>query len=386
MKLTFAKENLMTAAAAAQSMVNVQTSLPVLANVLIETQGERAVFVATDLESSVRISVPAKVESPGRTTAPARTFEALVRELPEGEVLLELENDLLKVQTEDNSYHLQTMPAEDFPSWPELQPHATLTLGQAELAKMINAVLFAIPQRDPRKVLLGSFFDVKDNHLVIVSTDGKKLGYCRRELTELVGASEISAIVPHKILSEVQRNLGEEGEVKIQMAERQVAFDLGDAVYLANKIEGTYPNYEMVIPKEINRELKFDRDDFAAAIRRASVISEEKNNSIILRIEPERARISSRTYDVGDYEGRFPIEYDGVPFDIAYNHKFVTEVMRIMEDKVVSMRIKQIDSPVIFVNETDPDFIYLIMPIKMSDLTDFGESAGAEEDEETATE
>ncbi|MCX7017257.1 MAG: DNA polymerase III subunit beta [Candidatus Sumerlaeota bacterium] len=382
MKVTFAKDQLVKAATVAQSLVNAQSSLPVLANVLIEAEEDKVVFVATDLESSVRCTVAAKIDEPGRTTAPARTFAELARELPAAEVNLELEGDLLKVQAEENSYHLQTMPAEDFPSWPQLSAHATLTLGQGELAAMLNRVLFAVPQRDPRKVLLGALFDVRAGHLVVVATDGKKLGYTRRPLVDCAGAKEIQAIVPHKILAEVQRNLGVEGDVRVLIAERQVAFDLGDVVYLSNKIDGTFPNYEMVIPKEINRELKFDRDEFGAAIRRASIISEDKNNSIIMRLEPERARITSRTYDVGDYEGRLPITYEGEPFDIAFNHKYLTEVMRIIEQKPVTMRIKRIDSPVVFVNDTDPDSLYLIMPIKMSDLADFSGEEAEEEKEQ----
>src|SRR5690606_28024517 len=137
---------------------------------------------------------------------------------------------------------------------------------------------------------------------------------CRRELSEVVGDRETSAIVPHKILIEVQRALMAEGEVKILIGDRQVAFDMGDVIFMANKIDGTYPNYQMVIPKEVAREVKFGKNEFAAAVRRASIISEEKNNSIVLRIEPERARITSRTYDVGDYEGRFPINYEGEAF------------------------------------------------------------------------
>ena len=333
----------------------------------------------------MRCTVQAKVDAPGKTTAPARTFSELVRELPSGEVNLELEGDLLKVQADENSYHLQTMPAEDFPSWPQLNPHSTLTLSQSELLAMLGRVLFAVPQRDPRKVLLGALFDVKEGDLVVVATDGKKLGYTRRPLTEIIGAKEISAIVPYKILAEVQRNLGAEGDVKVEIAERQIAFHLGNVVYLSNKIDGSFPNYEMVIPKDISRAAQFDRDAFGAGIRRASVISEEKNNSIILRFEQERARITSRTYDVGDYEGRIPVTYDGAPFDIAFNHKYLTEVMRIIEDKAVTMRVKQITSPVIFQNDADKDSLYLIMPIKMSDLTDFGdgetESETGEEEE-----
>ncbi len=327
----------------------------------------------------MRCTVQANVETPGKTTAPARTFAELVRELPSGEVCLEQEGDLLKVQAEENSYHLQTMPATDFPSWPKLKPHTTITLGQAELEGLLNRVLFAVPQRDPRKVLLGVYFDIGDGNLIAVATDGKKMGYCRRPLVELLGTKEISAIVPHRILAEVERSLGLEGDVKIQIAERQVAFDMGDVVYLSNKIDGTYPNYDMVIPKEINRVVKVDRDAFAAEIRRASIISEEKNNSIVMRVEAEKAQITSRTYDVGDYTGQMAVSYDGEAFDIAFNHKYLTEVFRIMAEKDVAMRVKTITSPVLFVNESDEDTIFLIMPIKMSDLTDFGDSG--EEDE-----
>lgn len=380
MKATFTKQDLVKAAGACQSLVNPQSALPVLSNVLIEAKDAEAVCVATDLDSSVRCKIPAQVEEAGKTTVPARTFSELVRELPDGDVILELEGELLKVTAEENHYHLQTMPAEDFPAWPKLDAHATLTLGQADLAAMLNRVLFAIPQRDPRKVLLGAYLDAKAGYVAAVATDGKKMGYCRRPLAEVSGAKEISAVVPQKILNEVARALGAEGDVKVMIGERQVAFDLGSTIYLSNKIDGAYPNYELVIPKDIRRTVKFDRDEFAADIRRASIISEERTNSIILRVEPGGARITSRTYDVGDYEGRFAVSYDDEPFDIAFNHKYLNEVMRIMAEKEVAMRVKQIDSPVIFMNESDEDTIFLIMPIKMSDLADLG--PGEEEDDE----
>ncbi len=382
MKLTFGREELVKAATVTQSLVNPQTSLPVLSNVLVEAEGDRCVFVATDLEASVRCSVPAKVDVAGRVTVPAKTFSELARELPNAEIHMELAGDLLEIHAEGANYHLQTMPPEDFPSWPQLDPKATLTIGQGELGLMLGRVIFAIPARDPRKVLLGALFDVQSGQLSLIATDGKKMGFTRREVVDCHGESEITAIVPHKILVELQRALGSEGEVRVMIAERQVAFDMGDVIFLSNKIDGTFPNYSMVIPapEDIQREVRFDRDEFAAVIRRASIISEEKNNSIIIRVAPRKARITARTYDVGDFEGDLIVDYEGEPFDIAFNHKYLTEIMRIMEDKAATMKIKQTKSPVLFVNESDLNTIYLVMPIKLSDLADLGEDTRDGED------
>lgn len=372
MKLRFAKDVLAHATAVTQSLANAQSSLPILANILI-TAGKdgRAVFEASDMESCVRCTVEAEVTKAGSTTVHAKRFHAIVAGLPEGDVDLDFSGQLAGISGGGKDYNLTTQSPEDFPSWPDLQAGTTIEIEQAALKRILSHVLFALPQRDPRKVLLGSLFDIKDNELICVATDGKKLGLSRQALAKVEGIQPAQAIIPGRILHEVHRNLKDEGTLRLLIGERQIAFDMGNIVYLSNRIDGVFPNYEMVIPNEFTKEILLPRADFISEIHRASLISEERNNSIIMRFEPGRIEFTARTYEVGSFRGTLDIDYQEDPFDIAFNHVYLSETFRVIEGDKVLMKMKQNNAPVVFVMPENPNSLFLVMPIKLTDIAEY---------------
>ena len=373
MKLRFEKDVLAYATATTQGVANPQSSLPILGNILISARPDGVVFTASDMESCVRCTVKGEVDEPGRVTVPARTFHSIVKELPSGSVELDFSSALAPISSGDNQYQLTTQSPDDFPTWPDLQAGTTLTIEQSALKRILNNILFALPQRDPRKVLLGALFDIKDNELICVATDGKKLGLSRCDVPEIAGAQPTSAIIPNKILNEVSHNLRDEGMVRLLIGERQIAFDMGDLVYLSNRIDGIFPNYEMVVPTEFNKMIRLNRSAFIEGVRRAAIISEEHNNSIIMRFEAGRVSFNSRTFEVGSYQGSVEVGYDGDPFVIAFNHTYLTDTFRVIASDEVVMKVKQNAAPVVFVQPDDDKSLFLVMPIKLTDIAEFGE-------------
>lgn len=374
MKLRFEKNILEQATAITQSVANPQSSLPILGNTRITASPEgNVVFDASDMESCVQYTVQADVEEPGSTTVPAKHFHNIVRELPQAQVELDFSSNLAGIVCEGNQYQLTTQSPDDFPNWPDLTAGTTVSIEQATLKRILSHVLYALPQKDPRKVLLGAFFDLKDNHLIVVATDGKKLGLSQCDVPEVEGVQPASAIIPHKILAEVQSHLGDEGMVRLLIGERQIAFDLGNLIYLSNRIDGIFPNYDMVIPDEFTKEIRLPRGVIVSAVRRASIISEEQNNSIIMRFEPGKIRFSSRTYELGSFQGDLGIDYDGEPFDIAFNHLYLSETLRIADSEEIVMKVKQNTAPVVFVMPESDESLFLVMPIKLTDIAEFGE-------------
>lgn len=371
MKLRFEKEVLNFATASTTSVANPQSSLPILANILISATKDKVVFEASDMESCVRCTVEGEISEPGAVTVHAKTFHNIVREMPPGTVDLDFSQQLAAITSGKNQYQLTTQTPEDFPTWPDLQAGTTITLEQAAFKRMLSHVMFALPQRDPRKVLLGALFDIKDNELVCVATDGKKLGLSRVALPEVEGAQPVSAIIPQKVLHEVHNNLKDEGSLRLLIGERQVAFDLGNLIYLSNQIDGAFPNYEMVIPAEFTREIRIQRGAFLEAIRRAAIISEERNNSIIMRFKTGEIQFRSHTYDVGSFTGSLEVPYEGESFDIAFNHVYLTDSFRVIDSDEVIMKIKQSTAPVVFVMPEDDASLFLVMPIKLTDLPEF---------------
>jgi DNA polymerase-3 subunit beta len=372
MKAVFKRADLSMATSVVHNVVNQQSSLPILSNILIRAEESRAVFLASDLESYVRCEVPAEVEAKGEVTVPARTLAEMVRVLPDADIVLAIEEDRVRVSAEGLSYDLVSMDPADFPAWPELKPMATIELSQQVLLRIIERILFAIPQKDPRRVLLGGYFDVQDRTLKAVSTDGKKLSFVQTEADSRTGEEAISAVVPQKVLSEIAKTLGDEGNVEIHFGERQVAFDLKNVKYISNIIEGNYPNYDLVIPKTFERTMALPRERLRALTRQASIISDEKSNSVVLTFADNQLRVKAMTYDIGSYAGALPIQYDQETFEIVFNHRFLGEILDKIEGEEVMLKANKPVSPAVFTGKDATDFLFVIMPIKLADLAEAG--------------
>ncbi len=381
MKISFNKNDLTYAVNVVQSIVNPQSSLPILSNILIEANiGGEVEFISSDLETCVRCTIPADVSGEGKVTIPASKLVDIVRVVPEDSVHMEEEEKRLKIQCLSNTYRLAVMPPKDFPKWPEVEPVTSFTLPQKVLKNVINKILFAIPQREPRRVLLGGLFRLKDEKLVCVGTDGKKLGYAEAEAGNLEGKKPNEAIVPHKVLQELIRILADEGEITIKIGQRQIAFELGRVKIVTSQIDGTYPEYDLVIPKQFNHIIKTNQEALQDAVRRAAIISEEKTHAIMFKFQPERALLSAVSYDVGSYEGMLPITYDGEEIEVAFNHKFLQEIIRAVDEEEVLIKIKSNEEPIIINGADKTDYFFLVMPITFFEAHDTTSSMNEDED------
>jgi len=386
MKAVFKRADLAMATNVVHNVVNLQSSLPILANILIRASDAKALFMASDLEANVRCEIAAEVEKAGVVTVPARTLADMVRVLPDTDVILELEGNRVRVRCETLSYDLVTMDPEDFPAWPEVKAKATLELPQKTLRKLIERMIFAVPQKDPRRVLLGGFFDVHDRQLRCVATDGKKLAFVQCESDSRTGQEKISAVVPHKVLSEVSKTLGDEGTVRILFGERQISFDLKQIKYVSNVIDGTYPNYELVIPKTFERTITLPKEALRALIRQAAIISDEKSNSVILHFAEDELKLTAMTYDIGSYAGSLPISFTQEEFQIVFNHRFLSEILDAIETSEVLLKANKPVSPAVLCGKDVTDTLYVIMPIKLADLAEPEEPEEETEEKESEEE
>jgi len=368
MKVIFERQPLASGIALIHNIVSTTTSMPILSNILIEASAEETTISGTDLESFGRVRLKARVEETGRVTAPAHLLADIVRLLPEGEVSLETSGARMTIQCNRNTYQLSTMPADDFPDWPLLQPETTLLLRQADLKRVLHNTMFAIPTRDPRKVLMGIFFDVADGRLTCVATDGRKLGKTVIEPIEIRGAAKIQAIIPERILKEIDHAIGEEGEIELVLTERQIMFTLSNLCYVSNRIEGTYPKYEAVIPQSFKRTIRIQKNNLADAINRAAILAERKHHSIVLKFVNHQIEINAQSFEDGSYEGVVETDYEGEPFKIAFNYQYLQEIFKVTPDAVVDMKLKENTAPVVFECESDLDSLFLVMPVRMADV------------------
>ncbi|NUP89384.1 MAG: DNA polymerase III subunit beta [Candidatus Sumerlaeia bacterium] len=367
MRVVFKRDALVHATGVVQSLVNPQNTLPILANVLVEASDEAVRFSASDLESCVRCEVAAEVETGGVITLPAKKLVEIVKELPNSDIRLTLDGTSVTIECERIHERLCGLDPEDFPQWPTVKPEATLELPQRDVREIIEKVIFAVPTKDPRKVLLGALFDVKDGTLRTVATDGKKLAFIEKGLPEKTKGKGTSVIVPHKVLAELQRQLADEGTVKMVIGDRQVVFDLGSIVYVSNRIDGQYPNYELAIPKDFDKEVVLERAPLAAAIRRAAVISDERSRSVVMKFAENRLELNAMSFDVGSMKEELAIDYGFEPFELAFNWQFLLEVLRAIDEDKVLVRMNKPISPTIFRPAEADHYRYVVMPIKITD-------------------
>jgi DNA polymerase III subunit beta len=375
MRIRFKKSDLLQAVGVVQSVANPQSTLPILSNVLITTEHDNlAVFLATDFETRVRVEIPAEVDSKGSATVPARTFNDLVKELPDdGEVIFESLEKGASIRCREIRAELATMPANDFPEWPKMETKVSLDIPQKELKRLLDKVLFAVPTRDPRKVLLGSLFEIRANSLTAVATDGKILAMMKIPLqTEFsAGGGSHNVIVPHKILEELGKHLGDDGNVTFSFDDRQLSFRLNRILYFSNQIEGKYPNYDAVVPKEFSRELRFQKPPMISAIRRASILTDMKNNAITLSFAGDKVVVEGESYDKGRIHEEIPAVSDDEPFKIVFNYKFISEVLKALDKEEVVLQVNQPTTPAVFRGAESPDAFYLVMPIKLTEVPDY---------------
>lgn len=380
MKVIFDRQPLASGISLIHNVVSSTTSMPILANVLIEAREEEAFVSGTDMESFGRVRLKARVEEAGRVAAPAKLLTDIVRLLPDSEVTLETNGARMVITCNRNTYQLSTMSADDFPEWPRLTPLTTLTLRQADLRRVLHNTMFAIPSRDPRKVLMGVLFDIADGKLTCVATDGRKLGKTVIEPVEIIGQPQLHAIIPERILKEIDHAIGEEGEIQLAIADRQVMFTLSNLCYVANKIEGTYPKYESVIPASFKRTIKVQKNSLADAIDRAALLAERKHHSIVLKFVTGQIEINAQSFEDGSYEGIVETDYSGEPFKIAFNHQYLQEIFKVTPDPVVDMKIKESNAPVVFECPSEAEAIFLVMPVRLADAEgESGEPVTAED-------
>ncbi len=347
------------------------TTLPVLSNMLIDaSETDRVLFLGTDLESFVRIRVPATIKGGStRLTVPADKMAELVGLLPSGAtVRLIDEGGHVRIVCESNEYNLVTLPPDDYPNWQPESPTIRFTITQKQLKALLDAVLYAVPSKDHRRVLMGALMELQPEGVRLTATDGKKLSRMRVPKTESEGEGVQRAVVSGKLLNDVRRVLRDEGLVTVELGHKQVCFLVDHVEYRTNMIEGKYPDCDAVIPKDFPHQVRLNRNQFEAAARRAGVVSEDKTKSIILKFEDNRCHFTSMAADVGTFSGDVPVEYQDKPLEIAFNYQLMIETLNSFSHPDIKLNIKSEQSPCVLICDEEPEHLCVLMPIKLADI------------------
>ena len=343
---------------------NLARRLPILANVLLEASEETLRLTATDLEVGVRVSVPAKVADAGSVTLSARKLVDIVKELPSVPLSLKVqENAWVALRCGGASYKLVGLGPGDFPAVAEGGSANWVTLDGKLLRDMLTQTTFAISHDESRYALNGVLFTLRDRELRLVATDGHRLALAVR----LLGSAgpSMSGIVPRKAVQEIARTVGSGETVEVAIGDNQFMLRMPNVLLIARLIEGTFPNYEQVVPRAHPHRLVLSRGGLAAALRRVSVLSEERTKPTKFFLSPGVLKLSAYSPDFGEAEEQLEVEYAGEDMTIGFNSRYVLDALGAQQGEQVVLEVKDGLSPGVIKSFEDDGSLCVIMPMRI---------------------
>ncbi|MBT62247.1 DNA polymerase III subunit beta [Coraliomargarita algicola] len=357
------------------NVVATRSTMPILSNVLIEAEEGHISLTTTNLDLGIRCRIKAEVSEPGSTTLPVRKLATIVRELPVNEVFVETsDSNQAKITSGGSLFKIMGLSAEEFPPLPTFENRKVFELSQDKIVNMLKSVSYAQSTDENRYILNGVYFNFADEKLTLVATDGRRLGLTALEL-EISEDNAGSLILPAKTVGELERLMGKGEAVKVAFNDRQAAFEIAideagdsgliDHLYLVSKIvEGNYPNYRQVIPKETEHRVKIERELMLECVHRAALVTSDKSNSVKLKVSKNLLEISGSSTEYGESHESMAIAYDGPEVQVAFNPQFLMEPLKALTKDEVFFEFKDELSPGLF--KTLDNFICVIMPLRLN--------------------
>ncbi len=372
MRLTLERANLLRSLNHVHRVVERRNTIPILSNVLLRAEGSQLQLKATDLDIEIFETVPAMVEQSGATTVPAHMLYEIVRKLPEGaEVQLASEADSasLRVSAGRSRFTLQTLPESDFPDITAGKPTHKFAIDAKTLAGLIGRTQFAISTEETRYYLNGIYLhsveDGKKLFLRAVATDGHRLA--RAQVPAPKGCEGMPGIIiPRKAVGEIQKLTEDpEANVTIELSDTKIRVGVGDVVLTSKLIDGTFPDYNRVIPTGHDKHLTVDRASFAGAVDRVSTISSERGRAVKLHLDAGQLVLSVNNPDSGTATEELPAEYDASPLEIGFNSRYLLDIAGQLGGDSAIFELADSGSPTLIRDTADDTAIYVLMPMRV---------------------
>ena len=372
MRLTIDKPGLARALAHVASVVERRNTIPILSNVLISTAKNELKLTATDLDMELVETVPCKAKGEGATTVPAHMFHDIVRKLPEG-ADIELDRDgeqgRLSITSGPAQFSLQTLPADDFPALSVDDLGYSFTLSAGDLKRLIEKTRFAISTEETRYYLNGIYLHAASSGgkpmLRAVATDGHRLAQVELPLPS--GAKDMpGVIVPRKTVIELSRLVEDgEGEVRVELSPSKIRVSTPRVVLTSKLIDGTFPDYERVIPQGNDKKMEVDNAAFAQAVDRVSTLSSDKGRAVKLTISDGKLTLSVNNPDSGSATEELPVEYGFDPLEIGFNARYLLDISGQLESGTAEFQLADPGSPTMVRDGKDASALYVLMPMRV---------------------
>lgn len=371
MKLIIERAALLKSLGHVQNVVERRNTIPILSNVKLNAGDGKLSLNATDMDLDIVDATEAQVSEPGETTAPAHTLYEIVRKLPDGaEVELDATagDGQMVLRSGRSRFTLSCLPAGEFPVMSGGELPVSFDLAALELKDLIDKTRFAISTEETRYYLNGIYLHAAENSAPVlraVATDGHRLASAEADLPN--GAGEMpGVIVPRKTVQELHKLIEEtETEIRVSMSDAKIQFSFDGVVLTSKLIDGTFPDYERVIPQGNDKDLKVERKAFGDAVDRVSAISTEKSRAVKLTMEAGKLVLSASSPESGSATDELETDYAGERLEIGFNSAYLLEIMRQVEGDTINMSMSDAASPTIIREEGDDSALYVLMPMRV---------------------
>ena len=364
MKVSIARSELLNALSVVGKGMSARSTLPILSGVLLSATGGDITLQSTDLEISIRHTASALVEQEGQIVLPGRLLSDIVRNLPEAAVTIETDGETAHVRCQQSSFTVRTLNPADFPKFPRVDIDKSITLPTATLISMVRQVSRAVSRDETRAILTGILLVIEGPSMRMVATDSYRLAV--REVVLDTFSEGVEVVIPGKALEEVTRLVGDCEEVVLGVSENQIVFEFGSSVFVTRRIEGSFPNYKQLIPKESETTATLSAEDLAGAVKRVSLMA--LHNSplrIVINATDQTLSLSATTQDVGDASEDLMVSAEGRDTEIAFNHGFLMDGITSASSETVRIEIQNSQKPGLIKTDGDEGFLYLLMPVRL---------------------
>ena len=374
MKIKIARDELLTGLQRIQGVVEKRNTMPALSNMLLETKQDGVELVATDLEIGIRGHYKAEILEPGSVSVSARKVYEILREMPDSEITLTTqENNWVQIQAGKSQFKIVGLAASEFPALPAVEREGRIAISGSGLASLIRKTLFAVGDNDARYILNGLLITLlssdKKATLRLVGTDGHRLAVAESELPQDAVSElpkEIKAIIPRKAAQEMRRLLEEEaGEPLLGFTKNLVTFQKSGLLLTSRVMEGTYPNYQQVIPKDNSKKAVVNRGALEGALRRVAVLSRDKTNAVRITLDSGVLTLYASNPDLGEATEEVSIGYRGESLTTGFNARYLLDALGAMDSDTVQMEMKSALSPCVLRPEGEPGVLCVVMPMKV---------------------
>lgn len=366
MKVICNRGALLEAISVAGNAVASRTPKPVLQCVKLTAADDKLTIAATDLEVAIRYSdAQVQIEQPGETLLPADKFRDIVRESVDDTLSIEIDGAVANIRGQDSHFKIFTQKAADFPPVPDFEGEADFTVAGGVLKQLIGQTLFAAAKESTRYAFNGILVVAKAKKLTLVSTDGRRLAYAASDLTtDKLPKDGAKAIIPAKAMQLIDKLVDDpEEQVGFQIRENQAIFHTAHATLTTNLVEGQFPPYEDVIPKDCDKKMTANTADFLSSVRRAALLTTEESKGVRLSFGKKGLVLTSRSPESGEATIQFPCKFEGADVEIGFNPSFLTDALRVVDTDEITLEMTAPNRPGLV--KAGPGFTYVIMPVNL---------------------